>query len=102
MNGPDDQLNRLLKSAARVQRPADEAPPFGLETRVIAEWRASARGEGADFLLAWFRRAAIGGGILALASVAWGFYGVGAPPGGSVGDELAFADSAMTTALNHD
>ena len=41
-------------------------------------------------------------GVLALASVVWSFSGVGAASAAGVGDELAFADSAMTSVVSHD
>lgn len=46
MNPIDDQLNRLFRAAAQgiaVQgRPdAASAPPYGLETRIVAAWRAA-------------------------------------------------------------
>jgi len=43
MNPLDDQLNRLFRAARHAPSP-EIAPPFGLETRVLAAWReASAR-----------------------------------------------------------
>jgi hypothetical protein len=41
MNPIDDQLNRLFRSAAQAQTEAVFAPPFGLETRVMAAWRSA-------------------------------------------------------------
>lgn len=38
MNPIDDQLNRLFRAAQSAPAP-DLAPPFGLETRVLAAWR---------------------------------------------------------------
>jgi hypothetical protein len=40
MNPIDDQLNRLFRAARHAPGP-DLAPPFGLETRVLAAWRES-------------------------------------------------------------
>jgi hypothetical protein len=72
---PDDvQLDRLLKAAAQAPKAAAGNPPFGLETRVLAHWRASSRNENGDFLVLWFRRIAICAGILAVASLAWGYH----------------------------
>ncbi len=42
MNPIDDQLNRLFRAAQGVPSP-EIAPAFGLETRVLAAWRESAR-----------------------------------------------------------
>jgi hypothetical protein len=46
MNPIDDQLNRLFRAAGRV-RPDRVAmlPPYGLETRVMAAWRAAQSAE---------------------------------------------------------
>lgn len=41
MNPIDDQLNRLFRAAAQAQRGPISAPPYGLETRVLAAWRAA-------------------------------------------------------------
>jgi hypothetical protein len=38
----DSDLDRLLRSAARADEPA-ATPPFGFDTRVVANWRASTR-----------------------------------------------------------
>jgi len=41
MNPIDDQLNRLFKAAAQGGTAAVDAPPYGLEARVMAAWRAA-------------------------------------------------------------
>jgi hypothetical protein len=42
MNPFDDQLGRLFRAAAQGTRPdAVSAPPYGLEVRVMASWRAA-------------------------------------------------------------
>ena len=40
MNPLDDQLNRLFRAAQGGPEPLS-APPYGLETRVLAAWRAA-------------------------------------------------------------
>jgi hypothetical protein len=50
MNPIDDQLNRLFRAAAQgstvqVQPERVFAPAYGLETRVMAAWRAAQSGE---------------------------------------------------------
>ncbi len=40
MNRLDEQLSRLFRSAAQVQPDTAAVAPFGLETRVLAAWRA--------------------------------------------------------------
>jgi hypothetical protein len=40
MNPIDDQLQRLFRAARHTAEAPDFAVPFGLETRVLAAWRA--------------------------------------------------------------
>ena len=44
MNPLDDQLDRLLRAARGTENSAVFAPPFGLETRVLAAWRGAGPG----------------------------------------------------------
>jgi hypothetical protein len=91
MNPLDNQLDRLLKSAAAAPAARPGAAVFALETRVMANWRGLTQNDGEDFLIVWFRRAATFGCMLALASLAWSFH---ARPS-QTGAELAIANSAM-------
>lgn len=91
MSAADKQLDRLMKSAARAQQPAASEPAFGLETRVLANWRGAFRSEAGDFLVMWFRRATICAGLLAVASLAWNYYGASDRSGAEM-----VADSAMS------
>jgi hypothetical protein len=91
MKPVDEQINRLLKAASQAPKPAAGDPPFGLETRVLAHWRASARAEGGEFLVMWFRRVTIGAAILAVASMALGYFNMGQRSSTEM-----VADSAMT------
>ena len=89
---PDDKLNRLLKSAAAAPKAPSGAAAFVLEARVLARWRAArANDDDGAFLVVWFRRAAIFGCVLAVASLAW--MHEGRPDTG--GGIMAVADSAM-------
>ncbi len=99
MNPLDRQLDRLFKAAAQAPKPAPGAAPFGLETRVMAEWRASSRGESGDFFVTWFRQATIGACLLAVASLAWNYHDLTNGEKG-ISDELAIADSSMKEGLN--
>jgi len=45
MNPIDDQLNRLLRVAAKTES-APASAPYGLETRALAAWRAAKPGDG--------------------------------------------------------
>ncbi|HWF19236.1 MAG TPA: hypothetical protein VG754_08210 [Verrucomicrobiae bacterium] len=91
MNPEDEKLNRLLKSAAAAPRPPSGAAAFVLEARVLAHWRASQADDDGAFLVAWFRRAAICGCVLAVASLAWTQVQRTDVGGGA----MAVADSAM-------
>jgi hypothetical protein len=88
---PDEQLNRLLKSAAAAPKPPSGAAAFVLEARVLAHWRASRPDDEGEFLVTWFRRAAICGCVLAVASLAWTHRESTDFGGGA----MAVADSAM-------
>lgn len=95
----DNQLNRLFKAAAQAPKAASEPPSFALETRVMGAWKSSWRGESGDVFVAWFRRAAVGACVLAMASLAWNFHNFTNGDRG-IGEELAIADSSMQTGLN--
>ncbi len=41
MNSSEDQLSRLFRSAAQGGVEPMATPPYGLETRVMAAWRAA-------------------------------------------------------------
>ena len=45
MNPIDDQLNRLFRAAGQAQPSPVSAPAYGLETRVMAAWRAAQSAE---------------------------------------------------------
>ena len=93
MKRVDEQLKRLLKAAAGAPTPAAGAAVFALEARVLGGWRGlQTQAESGEFLVAAFRRAAICGCILALASVAWNYHDHGRANGGGT---LAVADSVM-------
>ena len=91
MKHVDEQLNRLMKAAAQAPRPVASGPGFGLETRVLAQWRASLSAESGDFFVMFLRRAAISAGILAIASLAWNFHNFDRPSSAEL-----VADSAMS------
>jgi len=87
----DEQLNRLMKAAAAAPGRAPGEAAFPLEARVLGAWRGAAREDTGEFLVAWFRRAAICGCLLALASLAWDFHG----PTDRASVEMTIAGSAM-------
>ena len=90
MKPVDKQLDRLLKAAAAAPKPAPGAAVFALEARVLGNWRTPLQSESGEFLMTWFRRAAICGCILAVASVAWTLH-----ERTNLGGGMAVADSAM-------
>jgi hypothetical protein len=98
MNPVDEQLNRLMKAAKRSAVAAREAPVSPQRARLMAGWRARAPSETGEFWVAWFRFAAIGACVLALASLAWNRHELTF----GVGDELSLADAAVRTGVNHD
>jgi hypothetical protein len=90
MKKADDELNRLLKAAAAAPQAPPGAAVFALEARVLGHWRGAARADSGEFLVSWFRRAAICGAMLAVGSLAWNEL----PTRQSV--ELTMADSTMS------
>lgn len=91
MNPEQNQLDRLFKAAAAAPRPAPTAAVFAQEARVLGNWRAAlAQNDGGEWMLAAFRRAAIFGCLLAVATVMWNYHDRGAG-----GGAFAVADSVM-------
>lgn len=70
MNSVNDQLARLLKSAAAAPAPALTPLPFAVEARVLAAWRRVEPDSELAALVALFRRGlACACGVAALVSV---------------------------------
>ena len=67
MNPLDDQLNRLFRAAQQAPSP-EVAPPFGLETRVLAAWREGAKAPVAFWDMGVLTRGLIIAGIIMAAS----------------------------------
>jgi hypothetical protein len=70
MKPNDEKLQRLLKAAAKAA-PAAATPPLGLETRVLANWRAAVAEDESISLFAFFRRATVGAGLVLALCAAW-------------------------------
>ena len=64
----NDDLERLLRSAAQAERP-EPGVPYGLETRVLAGWRAGLANPAASLWNSVYRPALFAAGALMLASV---------------------------------
>ena len=100
MNGSNDPLDRLLRSAAQAgEEPAEVTPPFGFETRVVAQWRggqATPNGNGLNRLL---RRVVLTSAlVLTISGVAAVFELRNATdPSDAMTNDYAIADSAIQT-----
>jgi len=87
----DEALQRLLKAAAQATPERADAPPLGLETRVLAQWRATGMDDESVSLFAFFRRAVIGASLVLVLSAAWSLTRSG---GSAAGDEASMLDYA--------
>jgi hypothetical protein len=97
MKPTDERLQRLLGAAAKAAPAAPEAPPPGLETRVLAQWRAAGAEDDAIPVFAFFRRAALGAGLVLALCAAWSLTQAG---GNATGDEAAQLDYNIQMSLN--
>ena len=93
MNPMDEKLNRLFKAAANAPGPGPAEAPFGLATRVVAGWRAG-HSDPADFLVLWFRRAALCACMLTLLGLVWSYRDSSAQ---GIGEKVA--DAAMSAGV---
>lgn len=75
MNTIDQALSRLFKAAARAPRPAVDPVPFGLESRILAQWRSIRPDEDFLLLVGLARRAMICAGLVMIMCIAWGLRG---------------------------
>ena len=96
MKPTDQTLQRLLQAAAKAAPKAVDVPPLGLETRVLANWRAGSRDDESVSVFAFFRRAAVGAGLVLVLSAAWSLTQTGS---GAIGDEGAVLDYDIQTSL---
>jgi hypothetical protein len=97
MKPTDHFLQRLLSAAAKAPSQPSAVPPFGLETRVLAQWRAAAPDDAVVSLIAFFRRAMLGASLVLLLSAAWSFTHQSTGP---AGDEAALLDYEIRMSLN--
>ena len=96
MRKNDEKLQRLLDAAGRTV-PAEPTVPFGLENRVLANWRAQdAQGDVLP-VFAFLRRATLGAGLVLALSAAWSFTQIGE---GAAADEAAQLDYNIQMSLN--
>jgi hypothetical protein len=97
MKPNSETLQRLLNAAAKAAPEAAVAPPLGLETRALAQWRAENADDDSVSLFAFLRRAVLGAGLVLMLSAAWSFTQSG---GNAVGDEAALLDYDIQTGMN--
>jgi len=97
MSKSRDKLQRLLQAAAKAAPEAVSAPPLGLETRVLAQWRAADVEEDEVSMFAFFRRAALGAGLVLVLCAAWSLTQTA---GSATRDEAARLDYNIEMSLN--
>jgi hypothetical protein len=97
MKSTDETFRRLLDAAAKAAPEAPVAPPFGRETRILAQGRAESADDDSVSLFAFLRRATLGAGLVLALCAAWSFTGAS---GGVPGDEAALINYDIQTSLN--
>ena len=97
MKSTDETFRRLLDAAAKAPPEAPVAAPLGLETRILARWRAESADDDSVSLFAFLRRATLGAGLVLALCAVWSFAG---PGGGALGDEAAMLNYDIQMNLN--
>ncbi len=97
MKVSDKQLQRMLNAAAKAPIEAPGPPPLGLETRVLAQWRAGAPEDDSASLFAFLRHAVVGASLVLALSALWSL----SRPGGTIaGDEAALLNYEIQQTVN--
>jgi hypothetical protein len=96
MKATDQTVQRLLNAAAKAAPEAAHAPPLGLETRVLAHWRAAGTDDESVSLFAFLRRAVLGASLVLVLSAAWSLTRSG---GNANSDEAAVLDYDIQMSL---
>ena len=73
MKPAEKALQRLLKSAAQVPEEQEFSAPFGFDTRIVAQWRAS-NGNGVNGIARLVRRVAVLAAFVILISSAASYH----------------------------
>lgn len=68
MRDLNNDLDRLLRAAARAGEETPSEPPFGFETRVVALWRSNAVPANGNGLSSFLRRVALAAAAVAVVS----------------------------------
>ena len=97
MKPTDEQLQRMLNAAAKAAVEAPDAPPVGLETRVLAQWRTGTAEDDSASLFAFFRHAMVGASLVLVLSAVWS---LSQPTPGTAGDEAALLNYEIQKGLN--
>jgi len=97
MKPNSETLQRLLNAAAKAAPEAAVAPPLGLETRVLANWRAEGTVDDSVSLFAFLRRATLGAGLVLVLCAAWSFTWSGS---NATSEEAAQLDYSIQMSLN--
>ena len=97
MKANERTLQRLLDAAVQVAPAPAGVAPLGLETRVLADWRAVQADDESAWLFACFRHAMVGASLVLVLSAAWS---LSRPTGGTPGDEAALLDYDIRMSLN--
>ena len=90
MKSNDQTFGRLLDAAAKAPPEAPATPPFGMETRILAQWRAPSAEDDSVSLFAFLRRATLSAGLVLVLCAAWSFTHVGGNTGGDEAALLAY------------
>jgi hypothetical protein len=97
MKPTDETVHRLLNAAAKAPSEAPTAPPLGVETRVLAHWRAGTADDDSASLFAFFRHAMVGASLVLVLSAVWS---LSQASGGAPGDEAALLNYEFQKGLN--
>jgi len=97
MKPTDYSLRHLIEAAAKAPPKPAAPPPLGLETRVLAGWRAATPNDETVPLFAFLRHAMLGAALVLVLSAAWSFIQPGAS---QFGDEAARLDYHIQMSLN--
>jgi hypothetical protein len=69
----NEKLEQLLRAAAKAPPRGAADIPLGLETRVLANWRAGVMEDDSAFLFTLLRRALLGAAAVLALCAAWSF-----------------------------